>query len=318
MKNIYTYVGSDLSYINQNINDTIKNLNLNPNSLVKYDGSEKLNFNQIVEDLETISLFSETKLVEIFNVEFMYKQKKENKKDNSDVFLNYLSKPSDNAILFIVVNNLDLLLPEYKDILTKNSTVSVVKTLSREEFFDYTKKEFKKEEFLIKDDVIKEIVLRSNEDYALLNNNITKLITYKYDTKIVSLNDVEEMIIKEEDSKIYELTDAMTKKDKRKIYDIYTSLINHNVTVEQILNSVIQKLITLSNVKRLLNANASLEDIQNILNLKDKQAYAISKQSANFSFDILKDKLNYLLELDLKAKSGQIILKNEMLTALLK
>lgn len=309
MDNIIIYVSESLVRAKEEINKKIEELNIS--NVITYDDSDDLY--KLVEDLNTLSLFESNKAVILTDTEFM----KNNIDSNSKVFMSYLKDPNPDAYLFIVINKLDELSKDFKEICEK-LTVLNIKTLDAEDFVSIAKSEFKENKFNVKDNVIKEIVLRSNNDYVMLKNNILKLITYKYESKEISMSDVDLMIVKEEDAKIYELADAITKKDKRRIYDIYTSLINQNITSDKLLNSIIQKYTTLLNVKRLSGATQNDKDICEILNLKDKQVYAIKKQATNFSMSDLKDKLNFFLDLDVSVKTGKINLEKDLLTTLLK
>lgn len=309
MDNILIYVSESLVRAKEEINKKIEELNIS--NVITYDDSSDLY--KLVEDLNTLSLFESNKAVILTDTDFM----KNNIDSASKVFVSYLKDPNPDAYLFIIINKLDELSKDFKEICEKLKVITI-KTLDTEDFVSIAKNEFKENKFNVKDNVIKEIVLRSNNDYVMLKNNILKLITYKYESKEIIMPDVELMIVKEEDAKIYELADAITKKDKRRIYDIYTSLINQNITSDKLLNSIIQKYTTLLNVKRLSGATQNDKDICEILNLKDKQVYAIKKQAANFSMSDLKDKLNFFLDLDVSVKTGKINLDKDLLTALLK
>ncbi len=312
MGNIYTFVSSDNSLLKEKILNKCSDLNLT--NIVNYDCSEdNYDLNKIVEDLNTLSLFEDLKAVIINNPVFL------NEKNSivDKVFVPYLDNPNPSAYLFLGINNLDSLYKDYQNAINKKTEVVVYKDLEIDDFISIAKKELKEYGLSAKDSTIKELVLRSNLDYITFKNNLDLLITYKYGAESVDLNDVLKMINKEEEAKIYELADSIVKKDKRKIYDTYYSLINQNITNDKILNSIISKFITLLNVKR-LSGLCEDKEISEILNLKDKQVYAIKKQAANFSLNDLKEKLNYFLELDQKVKTGQMNLEKDLLICLLK
>ncbi len=312
MGNIYTFVSSDNSLLKEKILNKCSDLNLT--NIVNYDCSEdNYDLNKIVEDLNTLSLFEDLKAVIINNPVFL------NEKNSivDKVFVPYLDNPNSSAYLFLGINNLDSLYKDYQNTINKKTEVVIYKDLEIDDFISIAKKELKEYKLSAKDSTIKELVLRSNLDYITFKNNLDLLITYKYGAESVDLNDVLKMINKEEETKIYELADSIVRKDKRKIYDTYYSLINQNITNDKILNSIISKFITLLNVKR-LSGLCEDKEISEILNLKDKQVYAIKKQAANFSLTDLKEKLNYFLELDQKVKTGQMNLEKDLLICLLK
>ncbi len=323
MNNIYTFVATDKTLIKEKMIDKMKELNLE--NIVKYDTVlSEYDLNKVIEDLSTLSLFETDKVVIIYDSQFLNEKNSKSDKEQVDkqyidkVFLPYLNNPNPNSYLFLGLEAIDKVYKEYQTLLEKNSEVLLFKELENDDFISLAKKELKENSMSAKDSVLKELVSRSNLDYLTFKNNLDLLITYKYESKTIELEDVEKMIVKEEDAKIYELADSIIKKDKRKIYDTFYSLKHQNVENDKILNSIISKFITLLNVKRLSGTEASDLQIGEILNLKDKQVYAIKKQAANFSLNELKEKLNFFLDMDAKVKTGFLNLDKDLLACLLK
>jgi len=323
MSNIYTFVSNDKTLIKEKILDKCNELKLE--NIVKYDEVlSDTDLNKIIEDLSTLSLFETNKAVVVCNSLFLNEKNNKSDKEQANkeyidkVFLPYLNNPNPNAYLFLGVESFDKIYKEYQNILKKCSEVIEIKDIDIDYLIVYGKKELKENSLSAKDNVLKEIALRSNLDYTAFKNNLNLLITYKYDSDSINMEDVDKMILKEEDAKIYELADSIIKKDKRKIYDTYYSLKHQNIENDKILNSIISKFITLLNVKRLSGTEADDKKIGEILNLKDKQVYAVKKQAANFSLNELKDKLNFFLEMDAKVKTGYLNLEKDLLTSLLK
>lgn len=323
MSNIYTFVSNDKSIIKEKILDKCNELKLD--NIVKYDEVlSDTDLNKIIEDLRTLSLFETDKAVIVSNSAFL--NEKNNKSDKEQVnkeyidkvFLPYLNDPNPNSYLFLGVESFEKVYKEYQNILKKCSEVIEIKDIDLDYLIAYGKKELKENSLSAKDNVLKEIALRSNLDYTAFKNNLNLLITYKFGSDSINMEDVDKMIFKEEDAKIYELADSIIKKDKRKIYDTYYSLKHQNIENDKILNSIISKFITLLNVKRLSGTEADDKKIGEILNLKDKQVYAVKRQAANFSLNELKEKLNFFLEMDAKVKTGYLNLEKDLLTSLLK
>jgi len=314
MENIYTFVGKNLDYNLNNIKNKIEELNISNNTIIKIDFEES-NLNKLLEELNTISFFVENKIVILYNLKFMENIESIEKYQQ---FIKYLSNPNPQTYLFISINSLDKLVKEFKDAITNNTLVIDSKELSSDEFFDYIKNKLTTDGYFMNDETINELIKRCNDDYALLNNNLNKLMIYKYDSKNISYNDVANLVTRDLDSNVFDLIEHLISKDKKKAYDIYLDLKALNTDDTSILGSLIFKFREMALTKKLINGGASKQEIAQILNVKEGRAYYMIKNVSSFSLDTLVTKLNELLDIDYKSKIGLIKLDTALLTWIIK
>ena len=309
MEHIYTFVGKDLAYNLKNIELKINELNIANNTIIKID-YEDSNISKVIEELNTISFFVENKIVILYNANFLSSQES----DKYDSFLKYLNNPNETTYLFISIPDLNQLSKSFKDAIINNTIVIDSKELSPDQFFDYIKNILKDSSYSMNDDAVNELIKRSNEDYNLLNNNIEKLMVYKFDSKNITLNDVYTMITKDLDSNVFDLVEAVIDKDKKKAYDIYLDLKASNVDDSSILGSLIFKFREMALTKKLVTSGTPKQELAQILNVKEGRAYFMIKNVSNYNLDTLVNKLNELLDIDYKSKIGLLDLEKSLLT----
>jgi DNA polymerase-3 subunit delta len=297
MENIYTFIGEDENYNLIKIDEKAKELQLS--NLIKFDLSENGVFS-LLEELNTSSFFEPNKVIVAYNV-------KEDLDD--DRLIKYLLNPNPSNYLFISIKN-----DKYKiyESLKKNSLIIENNVLKPEEFLKYVLKEAKRLGYNIDNDAASELAKRSLEDYTLLNNNLDKIFSYKYDSKNINLNDINQLITKDLDDNIFDLVEEVIKNNKNKAYDIYKELLKKNTDESLILGSLIYKFKEMAMTKVLLNDKCDKAQIAEILNVKEGRAYYMIKNVSNVRSEDLIDKLNRLLDIDTKSKTGLVNLSQEL------
>jgi DNA polymerase-3 subunit delta len=297
MENIYTFIGEDENYNLIKIDEKAKELQLS--NLIKFDLSENGVFS-LLEELNTSSFFEPNKVIVAYNV-------KEDLDD--DRLIKYLLNPNPSNYLFISIKN-----DKYKiyESLKKNSLIIENNVLKPEEFLKYVLKEAKRLGYNIDNDAASELAKRSLENYTLLNNNLDKIFSYKYDSKNINLNDINQLITKDLDDNIFDLVEEVIKNNKNKAYDIYKELLKKNTDESLILGSLIYKFKEMAMTKVLLNDKCDKAQIAEILNVKEGRAYYMIKNVSNVRSEDLIDKLNRLLDIDTKSKTGLVNLSQEL------
>lgn len=303
---IYTFIGSDESYNLVNINKYIETKNIEDYEIIKFDLSNS-NISKLLEELNMYSFFHANKVVILYGLEA---------NTIDDRLINYIHSPNPNTYLFISIKDNKYALYEE---LKRNSIIVESNVLKSEEFESYTNKLLKKNGYSIDNESLSELVNRCNNDYNLLNINLDKLMTYKYDTKVITLTDINTLITKSLDDTTFDLVKEVIRNNKLNAYNIYLSLKEKNIESSLILSSLIYKFREMYITKKMSMSNATQDEIAEVLNLKNpKQAYYLVKDIKNMDFDKIKDNLNYLLDLDYKSKVGIVKLDETLELFLLK
>ncbi len=139
-----------------------------------------------------------------------------------------------------------------------------------------------------------------------LINEIRKLIEYAGEGGTITLNDVNNLSIKQMESVIFELTDNLATKKIDKALEVLDNLIYQKEALQKIL-------ITLYNhFKKIYLCNEAVKynkDIVTSLNLKPNQTFLetkYKKQASYFKNNELRELLKALIDLDYNSKNGKI------------
>lgn len=139
-----------------------------------------------------------------------------------------------------------------------------------------------------------------------LINEIRKLIEHAGEGGTITLEDVNNLSIKQIESVIFELTDNLATKKIDKALEVLDNLIYQKEALQKIL-------ITLYNhFKKIYLCNEAVKynkDVVTSLNLKPNQTFLVTKykkQASYFKNNELKELLNALIDLDYNSKNGKI------------
>ena len=158
----------------------------------------------------------------------------------------------------------------------------------------------------IDDMTLNYLIETSGTNLQNLINEIRKLIEYAGENGTITINDINNLAIKQMESVIFELTDNLASRKIDKALDVLDNLIYQKEAVQKIL-------ITLYNhFKKLYLCTIAVKlnkDIVSSLNLKPNQTFLVSKykkQASYFKNGELRKILKELIDLDYNYKNGKI------------
>lgn len=140
----------------------------------------------------------------------------------------------------------------------------------------------------------------------ILINEIRKLIEYEGKNGTIKKEDIDKLSIKELESKIFDLTDNLGKRDITKALEMLKELLYNKEPIQKILITLYNHLKKLYIVKLAENYN---KNISESLKLKPNQAFLVTKykkQAEFFKTKELRKILQELIDLDYNYKNGLI------------
>jgi DNA polymerase III subunit delta len=296
---VYTYVCKNAFLLKHAVDDKIKSLSVDPFNIMRYDLSES-NLDDVLEDLLTISFFSEQKVIIIDHFSEIISMEQ----SMIDDMIKYLTNPNPDVILIIM---LDEMLSGQHDIhkaIQNYTYIEKVKDLDKDAYTQFVFDKFKNKGYTITSDAITELLVRINDDFNLLEREAEKLMLYHIDTKSISLQDVLILTSKNLEENIYDLTNALVQKNHAKLIDIYTDLMMRNEDPIRIMNNIANRLRELIHTKLLLDQGLSQTQIAEHFNIKSGRAYYLVKDAQSNTLKILEKHLEQLSKLDYEIKSG--------------
>ncbi|HHT55211.1 MAG TPA: DNA polymerase III subunit delta [Acholeplasma sp.] len=256
----------------------------------------------VIEDLRTISFFSDKKIIIIDNFDDLLSK---NQSIIAD-WIDYLKKPNPDVFLFIILKDLiseDILIG--KTLLQYGYLVEV-KDMTNEMFPSYITNYLKEKKFDIEKKACEELLVRTEYNLNLIMQELEKLMLYKYDDKKIDLNAVQTLVSKNLEENIYELTNSILSNNNNKTIEIYYDLLAKSEDPLRIMNNVATKIRQLIHTKILLEKRYNQDEIKDHFNIKSGAAYYLIKDANAVSFELLESILDKLSKLDFDIKTGKI------------
>ena len=296
MNNLYFLESDSNSLINLKIKEILKKLKIDE-EIITYDMDE-VNISDAIMDLDTYSLWQERKIIHAKNANFLGTTKSDIEHDINSLS-KYLNNPNQNNIFFISCVKAD----SKKNIVKEIKKICNVVDISCD-MKSYIKDKCKNYEISL--DTINYLIELSNNDFNRINNELDKLMELCLDSKKIEKKDIDLVCLKNSDTNIFALIDAIINKDKKNSLEIYLNMINYGEETFKIMIALANQIRLIYQVKVLQNCNN--DEIASILKLKNpKQIVALRYKINKYSE---KDLLNYLYRLsimDEELKRGKAI-----------
>lgn len=282
---IYVLFGENYHDINTFIN------NLGIDNKISFLFNE-VEISDIVNECNYTDLFSSDKLVIVKDVDFS--------KLDSDIFLKYLDNQNSSTTLVLITGKIDQRLKIIKT-LKEKCTFKEFKNLEEKDFSSIISNYFKEKGLTIESKAIYEIASRVNP-YSIYNE-LDKLYLYKINEKKVTINDVKDVTTKyTSDKLIFDLTDAVIKRDKAKCFIIYKELLANKEEPIVIMSLIANQFRLILNTKILSSEGKSNSEISAFLKehpyrveIALKASYEIKEKDLIRYFDSLAN-LDYLVK----------------------
>lgn len=293
VNNGYALIGMDEFLLNKSCELIFNALSLQMPTLnyVKFIG-ESIDFLEVVKFLNTMPVFDDKKLAVVnLNVKTSVL--------NVLSLLEYLKNPNKQAILVLVLGEND---KEFKNIIPQLMVVDCNRL--PEKFIDnFILSELNKYQIQIEYNALKTLKDYCVCDLTKITTELSKLVSFVSDKKLVSYLDVELLVNKTVEFQIYELTENMAKKNKEKVFEILNSLRAKKETFKTLLPLIY------NHFRRLFHVAISKSNKSELSALLGVKEYAITvafNQSKLFSKRSLKQIVDVCDNLDYELKQGII------------
>lgn len=271
---------------------------------------EKSDFLDFKNRAETVSIFSEKKLVVLEEVFSNKKFQKEFldwvKKENSD-------KDKDRIIVIFEAGTSGLKDQDFLKELKKISKNQEFKLLGELQLKNWVLNWLKERKTLIGNEALKKLIFGIGPDLWQMNNELKKLIAYrksyavskKHPLKILA-EDVDLLVKPKIESNIFEAIDALSLKNKRRALMLFHRLLAKGENELYILTMIIYAFRNLIKVKSELEKKTPFRVLSSKLGLHPYVVKKTLRSSQYFSFSELKKIYQKLLEIDIDIKRGKV------------
>lgn len=274
---------------------------------INYIQINETNVNGLISDIETPAFGYDKKLIIVKNSNILKKEKKSNtdlqKKISEYIKENIKTIDQTTVLIFI------------EEELIKCDLTNTIQELGEVCNFERLKPiELKKRlrticnmyQVNIDENTLQYFIETCGTNMQVLINEIRKLIEYEGKNGTIKKEDIDKLSIKELESRIFDLTDNLGKRDITKVLEMLKELLYNKEPIQKIL-------VTLYNhLKKLYMAKLAEKYNRNIaecLKLKPNQMFLVTKykkQSEFFKEKELRKILKELIDLDYNYKNGLI------------
>lgn len=295
MKNNYLLVYDNYYLFQEKLKDIISSTKFENASITNYDLEEEDLYNALL-DLDTYSFLTEQKVIIIKNINLL--------EDNQDTkhLLKYLDNPNNDNLLILTTTKFNATKKINKDLKKKTNYIKLETDLN---------KEIKNilQGYEVESGVITKLIEYSNNNIDIIKSECDKLKQYKFDTKKITKEDVETIVIKhigESTQIVFDLIKDIAIKDKKRAIIKYEKLKKYNVDDIALIGLLESQLRLMIQIIMFSEKNYSNKDIATTLNI---HPYRIEKTKELLRYSNKKDVCNMIKNLsniDYKIKSGQI------------
>ena len=302
----YLFYGKEKYLIDQEINkyknkfDDINIINITYND----------NLDDIINEANSISLFSDSKLIIVSDTTIFNRKKKndeeteedDKKCDNTDLLINYLNNQNEDVTL-IFINNQETI-DNTKKVTKKMKEKGVIKEFNNINIKDTIKELFKG--YKISYDNIDLLIKRVGNDLGILQKEIEKIITYKDKDTEITKEDIINLTYLNIDVSAFNFADKIIDKNKNEALKIYNELLEMHSDPSTVIALLASKIRLIYQVMELKKMGYSLYQMVDTLDTKEYPIKLALNSALKISKDEIISYLNDLADLDINIKTGKI------------
>ena len=293
--NTYLIYGDEDYFINKEINKLKSKYK--DYDLIIYDMLEE-NINAAIRDASMVSLFSSNKLIICENSIFLTTSKCDIDHDTASL-LKYINSESECVLVLIVNGELD----NRKKVVKELNKCNVIKCNKLKEYNTFVRNYCKENGYTIDSDAINLFLEKLTDNLYIISNELDKLFIYKED-KNINKDDVELVTSKIINSNIFDLINAIVKKNIDKSLELYDDLLLINEEEIKLIVTLANQFRLIYQVKTMFKKGFTELDISKKL---DVHPYRIKlSNEVNITLDECLLYLKKLSLLDEEIKTGKI------------
>lgn len=251
--------------------------------------------NSIIEIAETLPFFTDYRCILIENSGLF---------SSANELYDYIDKIPESTVIIFAEAEVDKRTKLYKAV-NKLGSVVEFEIQKEQDLVNVIIKKFASDKIVISYELAKYFVARIGTSMDELFSEADKLISYVYEKRTVTKEDIDNVCARQLSDKIFDIMDYMGKKDRENAIGYYLDLIGLQESPVKILSLINNHFTRLYNVKNLA-AEGKSGEIASLLKLPPFFVKKYIEQANNFSFDKLKDALEYGIFADNTIKTGEM------------
>ena len=251
--------------------------------------------NSIIELAETLPFFSDYRCVLIENSGLF---------SSANEFSEYITKIPESTVIIFAENEVDKRTKLYKAI-DKSGAVVTLGIEKENDLINVIIRKFANDKISINYELAKYFVSRIGISMDELYSEADKLISYVYEKRTVSKEDIDEVCPRQLSDKIFDIMDYIGQKDRENAIAFYLDLTGLQESPVKILALINTHFTRLYNIK-LLIAEGKTGEIASLLKIPPFFVKKYTDQARNFTLETIKEALEYGIFIDNAIKTGEM------------
>ena len=298
---VYLLYGLEKYLIDKEIKKIIKNNSIDYININNYDLNNDT-LNTIIDDCQTISLFSEKKAIIVYN-SYIFTAKKNNIEQNIEFLEEYLNNINPDTILLFVLYEEKL--DERKKIVKNFKKLGNIKNFSNDNNINKMVKDMFGE-YQISNSTINLFIDRVGKNLAILSQEVDKIITYKNDDINITDKDIINLTNKSFEIDIFTLIESIINKDKEKALNIYYEMLKYNEEPIKIIVMLANQFRIIYQAKEMYKKGYTESDIASALGIHPYRIKLALNKAKEYKSKGLLNYIKKLSDLDIGIKTGNI------------
>lgn len=311
--NVYLFFGSEeviiKDYVDFLVNSLLteyeKDMNLDIFEESAYKEESRFSMDNIIGALNTYPFLSEKRVVIVKNSKLF---ETSGKKQDKDLIIDYIKEFPDYGVLIFIEKKVEKTSSVYKKI-NKSDNCQLVecKSLDNKDMVKWVRNEVKKTGHTIENNVAYYFVEKICENLEQGTQELQKLVAYKGENSVITIDDINEICYGKLEVVIFELAQFAIDGEKEKAFEIYKKLLTSKESnTFMIFKMIITQVRNIYLCNELSMAGCSNTEISKLIGIKEYGVKMSLNRARKMDKDKLKNVLKYALDLDLKIKTGLI------------
>lgn len=264
--------------------------------------ANKISDEELEDELNSLPFLGDEKVVALTNLSLLINTGETLLSESK--LIDYVDNetPGITFIVTIVTSKLDDKKALVKKLKAKAKVVEV-NSLNKKELPRIIKQMFNQRKVEITDSALDELLNRIDNDMFSITNEVDKLSTY---SDKIHLDDIKALTPKKIEDNVFDLIEALFKKDTNKAFVIYNDLKNLGNEAITIISIIANQIRFLYQILVLRNKGYSESNIANELSVHPYRVKMGLEKVRNYSEYELEDFLDKLSRLDIQIKTGDI------------
>jgi len=272
--------------------------------------SEKVTFSDIEESCETLSMFSEKRVVVLPDFPLISGGKSKNIQEADEKeLIEYIKKIPESCILVITSESVDKRKKLYKEIVASGNVYDFA-PLDERNLKTFVEKRFNIEGKKIKASVLNKFIRQSGyfhkeSDYTLYNllNEVKKISAHAEGDEVM-LSDVLEVVSGDIESNIFGMIEAAGRNKKDEAFRLLYNILGSGGSVFHVLALLASQFEIMLSVKEMSEERKTLSQMQSTLGIHEYRIKKASEVINLYSEDRLKDILASIYQVDRNVRTG--------------